>query len=221
MVHIQKGFEPKELLDAKRKGLTDYDSMDTFTKKAVKEQLYQEQYQLCAYCMRRLDKETMQIEHYNAQNPDDGSYDAAQTINFQNMLGVCPGGKHMVHAYKDLTCDQHRKNIPLTVNPLNEGSVAQIQYRTNGEIYSDDPEINKDLCETLNLNCAASKLKENRKSALDALKKWVQKEYGKKSIPASEWQRILTQYCAPRSGAKKEYVGIIELYLKKKMRSAR
>lgn len=221
MVHIEKGLEPKELLDAKRKGLTDYDSMDTPTKKAVKAQLYREQYQLCAYCMRRLDEKTMQIEHYIAQNPEDGSYDAAQTINFRNMLGVCPGGKHEVHAFKDMTCDQHRKNIPLTVDPLDVNSVALVRYRSDGEIYSDDPDIDKDLCETLNLNGTASRLKRSRKEALDALKKWIHKEYGKKNIPASEWQRILTKYCTPQNGAKKEYVGIIEWYLKKKIRAAR
>lgn len=221
MVHIQKGAEPKELLDAKRKGLTCYDNMDTPTKDAVKEQLFREQYRLCAYCMRRLDKKTMQIEHYIAQNPEDGSYDAAQTISFRNMLGVCPGGKHTVHAYKDFTCDQHRKNIPLTVDPLNETSVAKVKYSSSGEIYSDDPNIHKDLDVTLNLNGAASQLKENRKSALDALKRWIQKEYGKTNIPASEWQRMLQYYSAPKDGAKKEYVGILEAYLKKKVRAAR
>lgn len=221
MVHIEKGPEPKELLDAKRKGLACYDDMDTPTKDVVKEQLFREQYQLCAYCMRRIYKETMQIEHYIAQNPKDGSYDAAQTINFRNMLGVCPGGKNEFHVYRDHTCDQHRKNIPLTVDPLNENSVAKIKYSSSGEIYSDDPNIHKDLAVTLNLNGAASKLKENRKSALDALKRWIQKEYGKTNIPSSEWQRILTQYCTPRNGVKKEYIGIIEAYLKKKVRSAR
>lgn len=217
MIHIQKGPQPMKLREAKRNGLTCYDEMDTETKDAVKGQLFKEQYHLCAYCMRLLDMKTMQIEHYAAQNPQDADYNPESTIDYNNMLGVCPGGKGSVHKYQQLTCDQHRGNIPLTVNPLVARTIAQIKYLADGTIASDDPDINKDLDQTLNLNCAAARFKENRKAALDALKKWIKKEYGARHLSANIWKQVYGTICTDKDGAKKEYIGIIEWYLKRKM----
>lgn len=217
MIHIQKGAPPLELIQAKRAGLTRYDDMDTPTKDAIREQLYVEQFHLCAYCMRRLDIKTMQIEHYIAQNPEDGNYNPSLTIDYQNMLGVCPGGKGQVHIIKQMTCDQHRKNIPLTVDPLDTTSIAKICYTSDGGIDSEDYAIRKDVQETLNLNCPEALLKENRKAALDALKNWVYARYKGKSVSKTEWQRIHSKYCSAQNGQKREYVGIIEWYLKKKI----
>lgn len=220
MIYIEKGFQPEALIQAKRNGLQCYDDMDTATKDAIKKNLYAEQYHLCAYCMRKLNLSTMQIEHYIAQSPEDGSYDAALTIDYHNMLGVCPGGKGRVHNLRHLTCDQHRGNTPLTVDPLNAVSIAKIKYSANGSIGSDDPVIQRDLHETLNLNCSEARLKENRKAALDALKGWVQRQYEGKSIPKATWQRIYAKYCGTQNAEKSEYIGIIEWYLQKKINAS-
>ncbi len=197
--------------------MTCYDDMDSETRAAIKKRLFEEQYHLCAYCMCRLDLDTLQIEHYIAQNPQDTAYDAALTIDYDNMLGVCPGGKGKVHKYQQLTCDQHRGNIPLTVNPLDARTIAHIKYRADGTISSDLPEIDKDLDKTLNLNCPAARFKENRKAALDALKRWICKKYGAKHLQANIWQQIYDAITAENNGAKREYIGIIEWYLNRKM----
>ncbi len=109
MIHIQKGTSPQALIQAKRAGLTNYDDMDTPTKNAIKDQLLAEQYYLCAYCMRRIDSKSIRIEHYVAQNPQSGNYNAALTIDYQNMLGVCPGEENYATTDKQLTCDRHKK----------------------------------------------------------------------------------------------------------------
>ena len=216
MVHIQKGPAPQALIQAKRLHLTCYDEMDTATKTAIKEDLLSEQYHLCAYCMRRIHLDTMQIEHYLAQNPEDDDYDPASTIDYHNMLGVCPGGKETGCAYKSMTCDAHRKNIKLTVDPLNQVSISKISYLSDGTITSSDSNINHDLQNTLNLNCAEARLKENRKSALDAVKSWVHQNYPNKTVTKAVWKSLYEKYCLSPGPQKKPYIGIIEWYLKKK-----
>ena len=222
MIYIKKSSAPEVLLQAMRQGLTDYSNMDTATKDAIKKSLLKEQYHLCAYCMRRIRLETMQIEHYIAQHPENEAYDPASTINYQNMLGVCSGGKNEVHGREQLTCDQHRGNTPLTVNPLRSATLEKIYYRANGEICSEDPAISRDLCETLNLNCPASRLVNNRKAALDALKDKVHREYQEREVPTKKWQELLEHYEAgDASGVKMEYVGILIGYLKRKTKKAK
>lgn len=110
MLYIKKGVEPAALIQAKRDGLKNYDEMSTNVKDILKEHLAAEQGYLCAYCMRRLNLDTMQIEHYKAQHADDEDYDSALTIDYHNMLGVCPGNKGNTTRFRDLTCDQHRGN---------------------------------------------------------------------------------------------------------------
>lgn len=96
--------------------------------------------------------------------------DTLLSVDYHNMLGVCPGGKgQATRGYADMTCDQHRGNTLLTVDPLNLHSVKKIRYRPNGIIYSNDPDINSDLNDILNLNCNAAKLPMNRKAVLDQL----------------------------------------------------
>lgn len=220
MVHIQKEAEPLLLTQAKRRGLKHYSDMDSDTRTAIKEALLEEQYHLCAYCMRRITLDSMQIEHYIAQNPVNTQTDPASTIDYHNMLGVCSGEKNQFHALSQLTCDQHRKSTPITIDPLNSASVAHVKYASDGAIYSDDAAICRDLCETLNLNCQAAKLVENRKSALDALKKWIKNHYKGKTISKAEWLRIQNHLCAPTAGTQREYVGILDYYLNKKAKSA-
>ena len=85
--------------------------------------------------------------------------------------GVCYGNS-LERGVKpeDKTCDAHRGNTELTVNPFDEMSVRKIKYKADGSIYSEDAEINKDVIETLNLNCQALFLPQTRKNVLMAEK---------------------------------------------------
>lgn len=218
MLYIKKKAEPQELTQAKRKGLQNYDTMPTDLKDVIRQQLLTEQGYLCAYCMRRINLDTVQIEHYIAQHPADGDYDPALTIDYSNMLGVCPGNKCEGLPAKYLTCDQHRKNIPLTVDPRKAESVAAIRYRADGVMFSNIPSINEDIQVTLNLNCAAVHLPENRKAALDALKKKIFLDCKDKTATKSYFQRL---YASLRSkDTLSEYLGILLHYLEKRINSA-
>ena len=82
-------------------------------------------------------------------------------------IGVCYGNSLIKGVNKEVTtCDAHRGNTELTINPFDETSVRKIKYKANGSIYSDDEDINKDVTETLNLNCEAVSLPETRKRVL-------------------------------------------------------
>ena len=114
MLYIEKSQEPAELTQAKRDGWSRYEDLSGEPKKAVQQALLREQGEVCAYCMKRVSMGNLQIEHYIAQNPEDSDYDAALTIDYNNMLGVCTGNKFGTGARERLTCDQHRGNAKPT-----------------------------------------------------------------------------------------------------------
>ena len=114
MRYIKKLPEPEKLRAARRDGLTGYDDMTKEVRDEVKMQLLREQGYICAYCMRCIQHhpdfspKEMQIEHYIAQSSETGKQDPLLSIDYRNMLGVCPGGKDRgAHHFDDLTCDQH------------------------------------------------------------------------------------------------------------------
>lgn len=132
---------------------------------------------------------------------------AADTLNFKTMLGVCHGNSLIPGTKEEgKTCDAHRGNIPLTVNPYDINSIRKIRYTTDGYITSDDEDIKIDVQETLDLNCRASSLSENRKTVLLQTKKEIQRWCGSKGHKAYmdilnkiymryTKQRVLTPYC--------------------------
>lgn len=217
MLYIEKRQEPPELLQEKKKGLADYDGLYGAPKIAVQQSLLKEQGCLCAYCMRRISLETLQIEHYIPQHPQDEDYDPALSIDYHNMLAVCIGNKKQAGVFENLTCDQHRRNTPLTVNPLDRTSIDKIKYKTDGTIYSDDPDIEKDLDDILNLNCPASYLKENRKAALDEIKKVLYKRFPRKKVPKQQLERMLTHFQELHDGKYVAFAGIVIWYLKRQI----
>ena len=160
----------------------------------------------------------MQIEHYIPQHDQQGNYNEELSVDFHNMLAVCPGGKSArVVSYDILTCDQHKGNQTLAVDPRSKYSVDKIQYKKDGTIYSTDSDINHDLNEVLNLNCNASLLPQNRKSTLDRFLKSLMIKYGDRQITKSEWKKLRSKYSASdENGLLYEYVGIIYSYIDQK-----
>lgn len=217
MLYIKKGREPAELVQAKRDGLIRYEEMSKDAKTAIQQSLLSEQGCLCAYCMKRIKLSNLQIEHYIAQHPTDGDYDPALTIDYGNMLGVCSGNKFEAGSFENLTCDQHRKNTELTVNPLDKRTIDKIGYKSDGTIYSEDIDVQKDLDETLNLNCPASLLKENRKEALLTLQKNLYKNFPNRKAPKEKLERMLEAFETPRSGRYTEFIGILVWYLNRQI----
>lgn len=216
MVHIQKTAEPRELTQEKRNGVRIYSELSTETLIAIRNQMLEEQGYLCAYCMQRIALETVTIEHFSAQNPSDADGEAGLSIDYNNMLGVCQGN-NVGGRYKTLTCDKHRGNIPLVMNPLQKYLVKQIKYKGDGTVYSDDKQLNKDLDETLNLNYAGLSFKKNRKAILDGLKRYMDKEFAGRRVPAEKLRQWLDACYIGKNGMRDPFVGAAIYYLEKKI----
>ncbi len=211
MLVIKKGREPKSLTEYRLKSNAYFDGCN---KGDIRKSLLSEQGYLCAYCMKRISENNMKIEHYNAQ----ANISDSEALDYNNMIAVCNGNEGCGNK-KELTCDSHKGNKKLTINPFMEESIELIMYNDDGTIYSNDKKIDDDLNKILNLNCEGVMLKRNRQEVLNKLKKYLisKKKSGNWSknflnttlnkISNKDSEDKLTPYC-----------GIAISYLKKKLK---
>ena len=213
MFYIIKGKEPSSLTQYKK---TKGAYFDGFSKKDdIRRALLEEQGYLCAYCMRRIDStDETTIEHYYPQSKINDSYG----LEYKHMLGVCKINREC--SYKNQTCDAHRNNVSLKINPWSYESISTISYnQMTGEIYSTDSDINNDLDVTLNLNCAESRLPLNRKAALDSMKAYIFKHYKNGTWSDGVLTKIKEQYLGrDKFGMYKPYIGILLWYIDKRLK---
>lgn len=223
MIVVKRGKEPGSLLEFRKQNPdADYGTdMPSDVLKDIRVQMWEEQRRLCAYCMKRIDSPgAVRIEHCRPRHPkDEEKHDKKATLDFKWMLGVCYGNS-LKKGIKpeDMTCDAHKGNTELTINPFDEMSVRKVKYKEDGSIYSDDDEINKDLTETLNLNCQAVSLPQTRRSVLMAEKARIMKKCKGKSHDAfiRELERTYTSLVQERNLT--PYCGIIISWLESKLK---
>lgn len=224
MIVVQRGKEPNSLLAFRKQNPdADYEDMPTNVLKDVRSQMWEEQGHLCAYCMKKIDdSRDVRVEHCKPRHPQDEiEHDKKATLEFKWMLGVCYGNsiKKGVKP-EDTTCDAHKGNAELTINPFDELSVRKIKYKADGSIYSDDADINKDVAETLNLNCQALSLPQTRKNVLMAEKNRIMKKCKGKSQDAfmRELERTYEKLVQERNLI--PYCGIIISWLEEKLKTS-
>lgn len=223
MLVIKKKHEPRSLTEFRKKVGAAYSNAD-FPKDDVRDSLLEEQGGLCAYCMSRISKDSMKIEHWIPQKNEYYADTHSQSdcdklaIEYGNMLGVCPG-KGFGTGHDHDTCDTHRGNKRIKVTPLDEYIVGTIRYDHKGFIASSDDSIQIDIQETLNLN--EESLVANRKSAWDACVASMlrNQERGKWSTVLIDKQ-IRHYEGTNANGYRYPYSGIV-LYLLKKMRKSK
>lgn len=214
MLPIVKGNPPKEFVRELRElrstpgASASWDQVRT--RGAVIEALCREQGQLCAYCMKRISPNTAHVEHVVPQSKCAPSQD----VDYDNMLAVCDGNEG-AGSRGVLTCDRARGDVPLKVNPLRPETLAEIRYRSDGIICSDDAGVQRDLDETLNLNCREAYLPQNRKKVIDTLNLQLRK--------VAESGNVVG-YCMrqrdaiARSEVKLEFAGVMLYFLEKRIR---
>ena len=212
MFYIKKEKEPDSLMEYKKTPNAYYDGIPN--KDDIRISLLKEQGYLCGYCMRRISVTSCTIEHYFSQK----KHDAAKSLDYRNMLGVCTFNRNCKE--KSQTCDAHRNDIPLTVNPWDECSILLISYEEDtGNIYSCDDRINNDWNVVLNLNCLDAHLPANRKAALDALKQYLRKIHKRGLWSEYFLSKIKQSYSEKDSlGQYREYIGIVLWYLDKRIK---
>ena len=207
MVYIKKGGEPNSLTEFRESTpYVSYDGLPTDVKDDIRNYLLIEQGYICAYCMERVDLDSTTIAHFIPQS----TY-RSRNLEYGNMLGVCSGNEGS--PYNMQTCGCHRRNKALTINPHVRTYTDTISYSPNGLIVSTVSEINVDMHKTLNLN--VSFLAQNRKTALDALKKELHNRRA-----TGTWKPLAEKYIAKLSddGKKRPYYGILLWYLHSKVR---
>ncbi len=223
MIVIQRGREPNSLLAFRKQNPdADYEKdMPTDVLKDIRQQMWEEQGHLCAYCMKKIAvPRDVRVEHCIPRHPQNEiEYDKKATLDFKWMLGVCYGNslKKGVKP-EDTICDAHRGNIELTINPFDILSVRKIKYKTDGSIYSDDADINKDVTETLNLNCQAVSLPQTRKNVLMAEKNRIARKCKGKSQDAYIHELKRTYEKLVRERNLIPYCGIIISWLEEKLK---
>lgn len=220
MIEIKKSREPNELLTYRLQDYSSYNNMPSDIKAIVLEKLMEEQGHLCAYCMRRIPLKKgiikATIEHIQPQN----SISEEERLNHQNMLAVCPGNRD-ANDNNHKSCDAFRGSLPphkqnLTVNPLNSNTLINIKYKDNGIIYSDNPDINSDLNDKLNLNCVVQLLPDCRASALRALQTKVMEDNSGRTANKEYFKKLYDKYINQDTD-KVPYVGILIKWLESKI----
>lgn len=222
MILIIKGSEPTSLTQYKKQAYASYDGLTQEVKDDIRDALLRDQKYICAYCMRRItnNRNTTKIEHWVAQSEIETEQGK---LDYKIMLAVCDGCRGSRDEYT--TCDEHRHNKELYVNPLDEKMIATIYYDRNGFIHSKDSQIDKDLNETLNLNCEAapSKIVLNRKIIYETCYKKLSEVQSRGQWTKSTLLKVLSLY-EPKDRLdnsneyvtmEPEYVGVVRYIINK------
>jgi len=215
MKSIRKQREPLSLVSHR---LTQHATYANLDKTEVRDSLLQEQGYICCYCMRRIPEKSSnpgcKIEHYLCQEEN-----GDKELQYSNMLLACTGQEGL--PYRLQTCDSHKGNLILTCNPTARGNIELlIKYKSNGEIYSNDANIDNDLNKVLNLNVKT--LKDNRRVMYEEIQGRIRgegKRLGNKALKKSFLESEKEKLLSIPKGKYREYcmvgVYIIDKKLKK------
>lgn len=210
MISITKGKEPTSLLQYRLQPNAVYDGSGfTPVKADIRTQLLKEQGYLCAYCMQRIvdNQFTTKVEHWHCQD----NYPNEQ-LSYANLLVVCSG-----NTQGSLHCDTKKGNDDILYNPsvATHRIESKIKYSTGGKIESIEASFNQQLNNILGLNC--TRLVENRKAIVDAVRQGLNKRQGTRTL--DELNTLIDTWSSfDAQGYKKPYHGVALYFLKKKIR---
>ena len=121
MIHIRKTQAPAEFIKENKIYKCHFDDMDTEVKNKLRQSLLQDQGYICAYCMSAIENnaKSTKIEHYVPRND-------SNEMKYKNLLAVCYGGEGS--SDKQQTCDTHKKQKVLTINPQIQKDIERRDY---------------------------------------------------------------------------------------------
>ncbi|MCW3162466.1 retron system putative HNH endonuclease [Chryseobacterium oryctis] len=217
MKQIIKIQEPNSLIKHRANQPAFYDGLSQEAKEELRKNLLTEQGHICCYCMKRIPENTspyMKVEHYKCQD-----YNADLQLTYSNLFGACAGGEGKPKKLQ--TCDTQKGNQSLTINLLTNAPncETQIRYNANGEISSDNDEIDRQLNEVLNLNMQT--LKDGRKEIYLSVQKEVEaksKQIGNKQLKLKYFQQEKEKWLTKKDNKYRQFCMIAVYYLEKKIR---
>jgi len=225
---IIKGKEPLSLIQYRAsiskkdlKTLEKFDTVPSNIKDELREKLLEEQGFICCYCMSRIDYNYSKIEHFKPR-----SIYREKQLDYSNLFIACCGTKidkkefydcktpKKKYIEKDLYCDTKKANKELNHINLLTNIENNLKYKKDGQIFSDNSNINEELNDILNLNYAI--LKRNREDALSQL--FI--ELKKSNWTISNLKLTLEKYKQKNSKGKyRPYCEMIVYFLTKKLQS--
>ena len=204
----KKGGEPNEWTEYKLTPGVEFDA-----RRELKDSLLKEQGYLCAYCMARIDKGHMRVEHFKPRSHyPDGRF------TYRNLLACCQG-----ETQGKSHCDVSKGEDEIKLSPLEPSCVDTLSYESRtGAIKSSNEDYNHDL-DTLNLN--AHIIKQNRRDvlrgvimALQTAQKKTQRGLEFNSSTISHQLKIWRS--VDEEGKRRLYCGIVIYFLEKKSKKA-
>lgn len=208
MRNIQKQAEPISLRRHRKQQHASYATYEE--RNDLRASLVAEQHGICCYCMQKIRPTAtgMKVEHWQCQ-----SKYPERDLDYSNLLGACRGGdRRGRYQSQSLHCDSKKGSENLTYCPAipAHNVEAKIKYLGNGQITSDDPQMEDDINRVLNLNDGF--LKQNRKGILDALKHGlIQQGFTQASL-----RRQLRLWNGEDGGQLEPFCQVVVYYLKKK-----
>lgn len=197
MILIKKGSEPNAWMRYRLTQGVEFRAIPELKDSLLKEQGY-----LCAYCMARIDKDHMKVEHFKPQSlyPQD-------IFDYGNLLACCQG-----KTQEESHCDTSKGNAEISLSPLSPSCVNTLSYESGtGAIKSSNEDYNRDL-DTLNLN--AHIIKRNRLKVLQGVIQALQSvgfNSGAIRSQLKEWNSV------DKDAKRKPYCGIVIYFLGKKL----
>lgn len=190
-------------------------------KDRLRQSLLSEQGYICGFCMQRIKNDPLKtkIAHVFPQNPNsDQDKQKVREFNldldYSNMIAVCDGNQGK--SPKEQHCDTSQGNRILVINPCQNNCESFIDYRSSGEIFSKNNQMNNDLQEILNLNI--EKLIKARKSAYDAVRDRLFRKYSSdKPWTKRKLEQEIENYTRLRDGKYAPYCQYVIYFLQKKL----
>lgn len=208
MLYIKKNSAPVELAQYYDSDLL-FPDLQNPDKNSIKNQLLQEQGGLCAYCMKKINMDNSSIEHWYPRNPKSGEKKEKVDFDYYNLYVTCrENNKRLINQ----TCDEHKGNSIITINPSVVEHIDTIYYNSNGEIHSTNPDFEKDIDDILNLNCEYSNLNTSRKKVMIEIEKQIMENCStKEEIVDFCRKKLLIDYTSDKPA----YLGVLLYWLKR------
>ena len=149
----------------------------------------------------------VKIEHYCART-------SSNELDYNNLLAVCKGNEGEPRSKQ--SCDTHKGNQVLHIDPQRQRDIATIHYKRNGFIESSNTEFKKDLYDVLNLNAQEGYLISNRKTALSAFKHRISMKIGQRIATNEDWRKF-AKAIKDHNGRYIPYAGIVLWYINGKL----
>ena len=188
MKHIKKGNEPPLLIAHRKQKDANFDNIPKKTKEQLRTHLLKEQGFICCYCMQRITKENMKIEHWRPQK-----YYAGFQLAYKNLLASCKGGEGKRREFQH--CDTKKGEKEIAISPVDQDKNCErmVKFKGDGTVYSDDAEINVELNNILNLNMET--LRNNRSEVMiQAIKDMTRIKGAKTEGPIQYAKKMIEKY---------------------------